>query len=70
MLNFSPDRDFIGFRYISMYGLVKRKFRSKVTNNGRIALQIGFNCSYVAPIAQNDEKVLVRMLNFRPDRLL
>ena len=39
-----------------------------MTNNGRIALQMGFNCSYAAPIAQNEEKVLVRMLNFSPDR--
>ena len=31
-------------------------------------MQIGLDCSYAAPIAQNEEKVLVRMLTFRPDR--
>ena len=41
---------------------------SKVTNNGRIALQLGFNCWYAASIAQNEEKVLVGMLYFTPDR--
>ena len=42
--------------------------RWKVTNYDRIALQIGLNCSYSAPIAKNEEKFLVRMLTFRPDR--
>ena len=39
-----------------------------MTNNGRIALQIGLNYSYAAPITQNEEKVLVRMFTFRPGR--
>ena len=41
---------------------------SKVTINGRIALQIGLDCSYTSPIAQIDEKVLIRMLTCRSDR--
>ena len=49
-------------------GLWNENVGSKATNNGRIFLQIGLNCSYAAPIAQNDENVLVRMLTFRPDR--
>ena len=39
-----------------------------MTNNGPITSQIGCDCSYAAPIAQNEEKVLVRTFNFSPDR--
>ena len=39
-----------------------------MTNYGRIASQIDFDCSYAVSIAQNEEKVLVRMLNFSADR--
>ena len=48
--------------------LLNGNFGSKVPNNGRIASQIGFDCLYAAPIAQNEEKVQVQMLNFSPDR--
>ena len=48
--------------------LCNEKLGLKVTNNGRIASQIGLNCSYEASIAQNEEKVLVRMLIFSLDR--
>ena len=40
-----------------MYGLIKR-----------ITLQKGFDCSYAATIAQNEEKVQVQKHNFSPDR--
>ena len=52
------------FAILSYMNLWNGKLGSKVTNNGRIASQIDFNCLYADPIAQNEEKVLVRMLNW------
>ena len=68
MFNLTLDRDLIGFRYFWCIDLWNRNFGSKVTHNGRIALQIGFSCSFTTPIAQNEEKVLVRMLNCTLDQ--
>ena len=42
---------------------------AKMVDDGLIASQIGFDSSYAAAIAQNDENVLVRMPYFGPDQI-